>query len=119
MQTRHADALKTKLQHINILSSFVYPGRLFVSNSAGVTRKAGDVYPIGAPGLCSQLVVECSFTFVTLYTCIILVILCSLFCASVFNVRSWPLDYILFIPLESWFPCLLLCTYLEHMETYL
>ena len=67
---------------------FVYPG-LFMINSAGISTKAEDDYPTGAPGPCSQFLVGfelliCFFYFV----CIIFVTLCSLLCESVFHVWS-------------------------------
>ena len=41
------------------LFSFVYHGLdFFMSNSAGVSRKTENAYPTGAPGPCSQFLVE-------------------------------------------------------------
>ena len=43
---------------IVFLSAFVYPGLGIFSNSSGVSRKAEDGYPTGAPGPYSQFLLE-------------------------------------------------------------
>ena len=43
---------------LSFFSSFVHPELDFLSNSAGVSRKVEDAYPAGAPGPCSQFIVE-------------------------------------------------------------
>ena len=57
-----------------------------------------DAYLTSAPGWCSQFLVESKFLIYFCYfVCIILVILCSFLCLSVFHVWSLSLDYILLI----------------------
>ena len=64
-------------------------------NSAGVSSKADDAYPTGAPGPCSQFLVE--FICFCCFVCVILVTICSLLCMSVFHVWSLSLDDIIMI----------------------
>ena len=62
----------------------------------GVSRKAEDVGPTGAPGPCSQLLEESKLLiYFNYFVCII--ILCFLLFLSVFHVWSLSLDYILLI----------------------
>ena len=71
-----------------------------ISKSAGVSRKAEEACPTGAPGPCSQFLVESELLIFFCYfvhVCIILVILCSLLCVSVFHVLSLFPDYIILI----------------------
>ena len=71
---------------------------LFMSNSAGVSRKAEDTYTTGAPGPFSQFLVESELLICFCYfVWMILVTVCFLLRMSVFNVRSLSLDYILLI----------------------
>ena len=81
------------------LSSVVYRGFAFLC-SAGVSRFAEYVYPTGAPGPCSQLLVESKlFICMCYFVCMILVTvtLCSLLCMSNFHILSLSLDYIILI----------------------
>ena len=67
---------------IVLLSYFVYPD-FFMSNSAGVSRKAVYTYPTGSPGPCSQFLVKSELLiyfcyFVCIFSCFIsfVVIVC-------------------------------------------
>ena len=81
-----------------------------MSSSVSVSRKAEDAYPTDAPGPCSKFLVESKLLiYFYCFVYIILVILCSLLCVSVFN--SWsdlfPRIVLFWFPLEPWFPWLL------------
>ena len=67
----------------------------FMSNLAGVSRKAEDAYHTDAPSPCSHFS-GVRVAHLLLLLCI-LVTLCSLLCVSVFHVWSLSLDYILLI----------------------
>ena len=71
---------------------------LFMSNLAGVSRKAEDTYPTSTPGPFSEVLVEYDLLIYFCYfVCIILVISYSLLCLSFFHVWSLTLFYILLI----------------------
>ena len=64
-----------------------------MGNSAGVSRKANDSYPTGAPGPCSQcLVVSELLIFFFLFVHVTLVMSYFLLCDSVFTVWSYFFD---------------------------
>ena len=66
-----------------------------MGDSAGVSRRAEDAYSTDTPGLCSQFLLESElFVYFCLFIYIILVILYSLLCLSVFHVWYLSLDYI-------------------------
>ena len=71
-----------------------------MGNSAGVSRKAEEAYPAGAPGSCTQFLVESELLLCFCYfVCIILVLLCSLWYLSVFHIWFLFLDSIILVPL--------------------
>ena len=75
-----------------LMSTWTWP---FMSNWAGISRKAEDTYPTGAPGPCFRFLVRYELLIYFCYfVCNILVILCSSLCMSVFHIRSLSLDYI-------------------------
>ena len=81
----------------------------FMCNSASFSRKAEDAYSTGAPGPCSQFLVESDLLIYFRYlVCMILFILYSLLYLSVFHVWSLSLYYFFWFPLGSWFPWLFL-----------
>ena len=74
-----------------------------------VSRKAEDVYPIGASGPCSQFLVESVLLICFCYfVCMILITSCSLLCTSVLHAWSLLLDYILFITAITLVPLIIL-----------
>ena len=65
-----------------------------MSNSAGVSGKAEDAYPTGAPGPCYQSFVKYELLIYFCYFVgIILVTLCYLLWMSAYHVLSLSLDY--------------------------
>ena len=55
-----------------------------MSKSAIVSREAEDVYTIGAPGPCSQLLVESELLiYFSYFVSVVSISLCSLLCLSV------------------------------------
>ena len=74
---------------------------LYISNSVGVSRKAEDDYLTGAPGPCSQILVESELHIFFCYFVCIFYVLC---CVS--GLCSWVIFF--WFPLESWFSWLIL-----------
>ena len=71
-----------------------------MSNSAGVSRKAGDAYPTGAPGPCSQCLEE-SELLIVLFFC---GFVCIIFC------------YFMFLVVFVWFPSLVCVHGLKYFD---
>ena len=65
-----------------------------MSNSVDISRKADDAYPTGAPGPCSQFLMESELL---IYFCFFVRISCHLLCVSVFSFGPSSLDCVLFI----------------------
>ena len=84
---------------------------------AQLTAKAEDAYPTGAPGPCSQFLVESEYLICFCYfVCIILVTLSSLLCMSLFHVWSLSLYYTLLITAKTLVP--LVTPYIKNFIKY-